>query len=57
MLDEDIALTNAPQQTFKCRQQRCQYHASNEPTQSTDRDLSQHNTTAEYVGRQKELGG
>jgi len=36
VLDEDIALTNAPQQTFKRRQKWCQYHASNEPSQHND---------------------
>ena len=32
MLDKDVALTDTPQHTFKCRQQRRQYHASYEPT-------------------------
>jgi len=32
MPDEDIALTNAPQQTLKCRQEWRQYHACNEPS-------------------------
>jgi len=31
VFDEDIALTDAPQQTLECRQQRRQYHAGDEP--------------------------
>jgi len=32
VLDEDIALTHAPQETFEGRQKSRQYHTSNEPS-------------------------
>jgi len=34
VLDEDIALTHAPQHTFERRQEGRQYHASDEPIQN-----------------------
>ena len=53
VFDEDIALTDAPQQTLECRQQRRQYHAGDEPVWVNESTYAEWTRTATYVRWQR----